>query len=266
VSASLPVRSDISGQLERLNADLQTILRSNLRGVYLHGSLAMDCFNPGLSDLDLLVRVRNGLSPDDERRLIELFMEVSGKPSPVEVSVLSDADLFPWRYPTPYSMHFSEDWRSRLECGQGQPDDRRDPDLAAHITVLRTRGIVLSGEEIASMFPEVPADDYLDSLLRDVDWARERASIQPVYAVLNLPRVLRFLTDGAVISKCEAGEWAMGQVQVPCDDQPVLDAALRYYRGESESFECDPEDVRRCVTRLEAAIQQRVRSHGQGKA
>ena len=256
MAESLPVPSDVRWQLERLVSSLQSILRSSFRGIYLHGSLAMDCFNPALSDIDLLVRVRRELVPDDERRLIELLLELSSHPAPIELSVLSDADLFPWRYPTPYTMHFSEDWRARFEHGHGQPLDRLDPDLAAHITVLRARGVVLSGEEVESVFPEVPASDYLDSLLRDVSWARERISSQPVYAVLNLPRVLRYLIDGSVILKREAGEWALGRVSG--EDRSVLDAALRYYRGDSDSFACSSEDVRRYLVRIEADIEQRL--------
>jgi hypothetical protein len=36
-----------------LLATLQDILKENLVGMYLHGSLAMDCFNPARSDIDL---------------------------------------------------------------------------------------------------------------------------------------------------------------------------------------------------------------------
>ncbi|TVR76230.1 MAG: DUF4111 domain-containing protein [Sphaerobacteraceae bacterium] len=255
---SLPVPSNVRLQLERLVSGFQTILQSNLRGVYLHGSLAMDCFNPALSDIDLLVRVRGELAPDDERRLIALLLEISSHPAPIELSVLSDADLSPWRYPTPYTMHFSEDWRASSDHGHGQPADRLDPDLAAHITVLRARGVLLSGEEIESVFPEVPASDFVDSLLRDVSWARQRISSQPVYAVLNLPRVLRYLIDGSVISKREAGEWALGRMSGG-EDRSVLDAALRYYRGDADSFQRSTEEVHRYLVRIEADIEQRLR-------
>jgi predicted nucleotidyltransferase len=247
----------VDRQLERLTTELPVILGSRLRGIYLHGSLAMGCFNPELSDIDLLVRVRDEPSADEEQRIVELLLGVSGDPAPIELSVLSDADLVPWRYPTPYRLHFSEEWREWLESGGGQPDDRLDPDLAAHITVLRFRGETLYGEELSAVFPRVPAADYLDSLLRDVAWARERMSSQPLYAVLNLPRVLRYVTDGAVISKREAGEWALGQISG--EDRTVLEAALHHYRGESDSFSCTVGDVRRYVARLEAAIETRLR-------
>ncbi|WP_245585925.1 nucleotidyltransferase domain-containing protein [Paenibacillus pinihumi] len=39
-------------------------LGSNLAGIYVHGSVAMGCFNPEKSDLDLLVVVYKKLSRD----------------------------------------------------------------------------------------------------------------------------------------------------------------------------------------------------------
>ena len=37
------------------------ILRENIVGVYLHGSLAMGCFNPKRSDTDLIIVVNEPL-------------------------------------------------------------------------------------------------------------------------------------------------------------------------------------------------------------
>ncbi|HJW82735.1 MAG TPA: hypothetical protein VJ754_00380, partial [Anaerolineae bacterium] len=42
-------------QVDDLLAGLHTILGENLVGVYLHGSLALGCFNPAQSGVDLLV-------------------------------------------------------------------------------------------------------------------------------------------------------------------------------------------------------------------
>ena len=43
--------------LERFTAMSRRIFGGNLLGVYLHGSLAMGCFNPKKSDLDLLLEI-----------------------------------------------------------------------------------------------------------------------------------------------------------------------------------------------------------------
>ena len=43
-----------------------------------------------------------------------------------------------------------------------------DYDLAAHITVIRQVGICLCGKPIAAVFEQVPRENYLDSICRDV--------------------------------------------------------------------------------------------------
>ncbi|MHB8576551.1 MAG: DUF4111 domain-containing protein, partial [Dehalococcoidia bacterium] len=110
---------------------------------------------------------------------------------------------------------------------------RTDPDLAAHITVLRQRGLALRGPPIAEVFPVVPAADYVASILADVTEAAGQIDIHPTYAVLNLCRVLQYLLDGAISSKDEAGVWAAGFL--PARVRRVVSAALAAYRdGEAE--------------------------------
>jgi predicted nucleotidyltransferase len=235
-------------QIDTLLSGFRDLLGDNLTGVYLHGSLAMGCFNPDLSDIDLLIRVREPLDQSTGYRIVSLLLDLSGKPSPIELSVLSDADLFPWRYPTPYTLHFSEDWRQRFEAGEDQPAERLDPDLAAHITALHARGLALLGPPVSEVFPQVPEADYLDSILRDYEWALARLDQNPVYAVLNMARVLHYLTDGAIASKLEAGAWALDIL--PEGGHPVVLAAVRYCQGECDRFDAAQDDIARYASEV----------------
>lgn len=45
----------------------KNILYDNLIGIYLHGSLAMGCYNEKISDIDLLVVVKNDVSRETKR-------------------------------------------------------------------------------------------------------------------------------------------------------------------------------------------------------
>jgi streptomycin 3"-adenylyltransferase len=47
----------VDEQVDRLVAGFRDILGDNLHGIYLHGSLALGCFNPARSDIDVLVVV-----------------------------------------------------------------------------------------------------------------------------------------------------------------------------------------------------------------
>ena len=76
-----------------------------------------------------------------------------------------------------------------------------DKDLAAHFTVINHYGIVLWGEKIEDVFSEVPKQDYADSIYCDIENAQKDILNDPVYIVLNLCRVLAFLTDSSCLSK-----------------------------------------------------------------
>src|SRR3712207_2262445 len=89
-------------QVEQCADRLGRLLGANLVGIYLHGSLAMGCFNPRRSDIDLLVVTRRALRVETRRRAAELLLRCSLAPRPIEISLLRERDLRPWRYPTPY--------------------------------------------------------------------------------------------------------------------------------------------------------------------
>jgi predicted nucleotidyltransferase len=47
---------EVAGQITAFVLSVSRILSGNLRGVYLHGSLALGCFNAAESDVDTLTR------------------------------------------------------------------------------------------------------------------------------------------------------------------------------------------------------------------
>lgn len=44
--------------LNKIVGSYKDILKDNLVGIYIHGSLAMNCFNPKSSDIDFLVVIK----------------------------------------------------------------------------------------------------------------------------------------------------------------------------------------------------------------
>jgi predicted nucleotidyltransferase len=226
-TAPEPVRS----QIKRFVRDSRAILGDNLVGIYLHGSLAMGCFNPERSDIDLLVVTHRSMSPETKRLTAGLMLAQSGAPRPLEVSWVLESELKHWRQPFPYDLHFSEGWRKRFEANLNRldwemwgSDAKFDPDLAAHFTILLRRGgVVLFGPPVPQIFPVVPTSDYIDALLFDFEEARDEIVKNPVYGVLNLLRVFWYLRDGQISSKEEAGRW--GAKVLPDQELRALAAA-----------------------------------------
>ena len=229
--APLAVRTQVEG----LRDTVATLLGSNLTGMYLHGSLAMGCFNPDRSDLDLLVTTERPLRREHKCALALAIADRSNAPRPVQLSVLAWEDVNPWRHPAPYQFYYSETWRVREQRGGTWltwPDgvSGTDPDLAAHIATTRARGIVLTGRPIDAVLPQVPEADYRAAILEDARWRMERIAANPVHLILNLCRVYHVLRDGGVDSKEEGGRWALGVLRSP--ERALVRQALAVYRGE----------------------------------
>lgn len=223
-------------QVDAIVQALRQCAGAHLIGVYLHGSLAMGCFAPCASDIDLLAVTDLPLTLHDKVGLARLLPGLSLQPHPIEISLLSMDDLQPWRYPTPFDLHYSESWRQSfaddLASGAWQSWNgvrRSDEDLAAHITVLRARGRCLWGSPIGEVFPPVPYRDYVDSIQRDITWSLNRPTEQPGYAILNLCRTWAYLRTGEVRSKAEGGEWAL--MRLAENLRPALRAVLAGYAG-----------------------------------
>ena len=168
--------------LERFTTMSRRIFGDNLLGVYLHGSLAMGCFNPRKSDIDLMLVVDK--EPSDEEKLAFMqqvaAMNEEAPAKGLELSIVTRAAVNPFRYPTPFVLHFSPmhlDWFRRDPNGYVQRMKGEDPDLAAHCTILLQYGKVLYGAPIPEIFGEVPKASYLDSIWQDVSGAEGRNGV-----------------------------------------------------------------------------------------
>lgn len=103
--------SNVKNQINRLAEIVKTAPGVLPAGIYLHGSLAMGCFNPERSDLDILVVTENPMALNAKRFLIEKLLALSTQPCPIEISFLCKSNLSPWQFPTPFDLHYSEMWR-----------------------------------------------------------------------------------------------------------------------------------------------------------
>lgn len=241
VAAPLEVRQ----QLDHFTRSLCEIEGDHLIGVYLHGSLALGCYQPGRSDLDLLVLVDEPPAPSQQRAWAQQLLSSSGAPAPIEISFLHRSQYSPWRHPAPFSFHFSEEWRERTEqalqttpCPDWHWQPATDPDLAAHLTVTRQRGLRLAGAPVVEALPALPWSDYLDSIGADLAWASARAADNPVYLALNACRVLAAVEGGLVLSKIEGVHWA--RAQLPAELAAVAAQAAAIYTGAAATAQGEP--------------------------
>lgn len=148
----------------------------------------------------------------------------------LEFHVLLLADTTHFTDPLPFDFHFSETHLSEYAFN---PDKYiktmhgKDPDLAAHITILNHYGQELIGKPIEEVFSDVPSADYWHSITADVNDANQEILIHPMYIVLNLCRVLAYKQDHLTVSKLAGGEW--GLKCLPEKYHFIIQAALARY-------------------------------------
>jgi Domain of unknown function (DUF4111) len=229
----------VQKQLESLLSGLRAVLADDLLGLYLHGSLVLGCFNPRRSDIDVIAVTRRAVTDEERVLLGELMLHTSGQragprpPCPLELSMLIEAQLRPWRYPTPFDFHYGESQRRRFSDGDFKPLWPEDHDLAAHVTVLREAGLALHGPAVEEVFPVVPESDYFDSLVRDLASCRQRGLA--LYAFLSASRIWATLAERRMHSKLSGSLWALDHA--PTEFRPLISRALAVYRGESDDDE-----------------------------
>ncbi|MCI5648313.1 MAG: aminoglycoside adenylyltransferase domain-containing protein [Fusicatenibacter sp.] len=221
---------DLIGEFTRRTRE---ILGENLTGVYLHGSLAMGCFNPKKSDIDLLTVVKHEIPGEVKRQYMDLVVEMNGQAPEkgIELSVVQESVCRPFVYPTPFELHFSITHLLWYQTDPGDYIERMkgtDKDLAAHFTILLHRGKTLYGKEIREVFSEVEKSSYFDSIWCDIENAETEIMDHPMYLTLNLCRVLAYGKEERILSKEEGGKW--GLKNLPEKYRNLVMSALNEYR------------------------------------
>lgn len=219
--------------LNRLCSAYEAALADNFVGLYVHGSYAMGCFNPKKSDLDYILVCRD--EPDDgvKRRILDAtadgmaFAPAKG----LEMHLMTLADCRSYRHPPYFATHYSPAHTASYAAdpeGYVARMKGRDLDLAAHMTVMNSRGLCWKGPGIAEIFGPVPREAYLESILEDAGWSEGDC----MYHVLNRCRILAYLTDGQVLAKEEGALWALDHLEEEL--LPPVREALACYEGDRE--------------------------------
>lgn len=233
-------KEDLSGMrnmfyqklMDEFVAVTKEIIGERLTGIYLHGSLAMGCFNPEKSDIDLIVIIEDDISDSQKMEFMKLVVGLNQQAPAkgLEISIVKRSYCKPFVYPTPFELHFSPmhlQWFSDNPQNYVENMRGEDKDLAAHVTIINKYGIVLCGEARDKVFADVPQENFVDSICSDMETAEEDIIEQPIYIILNLCRVLAFLKEGRYLSKEQAGKW--GLEYLPSNYHPLISEALTCY-------------------------------------
>lgn len=238
----------VKNQINNINDALKSILADDLTGVYLHGSMVLDSFHEKTSDLDILGVVDKPLSMQKRLEIASALISLNRKPCPIEISLIAKEHLMPWQYPTPCQFHLSEYWIPQYQQFASEKDHTHwlltdnftDSDIACHAKLTRQSGICLYGTEINELFPEVPENQFWESISYDVS-NFDVVSDNKVYAILSLCRVWSYYKTGKIMSKYEAA--ILGLNILPSAFHSLLMNALHDKYGFYEKAFCTNEDA-----------------------
>jgi hypothetical protein len=201
---------------------------SQLVGVYLHGSAVLGGFDARRSDVDILVVCDGPMTSTQQSAAAEALSE-QHLPCPGRGLELSIVTLQVAQHPVAepaFELHLTT-----------APEDTRvidghqlggDPDLVLHFAVCRRGGRLMGpGLPPAEVFGPVADGLVFAQLATELHWSAEHAPGE--YAVLNACRAWRFAVDGALVSKVDGGEWALGRIPGP--DRELVKIALDKQRS-----------------------------------
>lgn len=177
--------------LDQIAALFKEELKENLTGIYLHGSLAMGCFNPLKSDVDFLVVVKDKLTAVNHSNIAKIALSLHDEMSDasnergVEFTIILETYLNAFVYPTPFEFHYSDYHREKYRADENYLcGGFEDKDLASQIVVAYERGIALYGEPLSELYEPVDSQYYLDSILNDVEGCAAEIVDNPLRTLL----------------------------------------------------------------------------------
>ncbi|HXT34307.1 MAG TPA: nucleotidyltransferase domain-containing protein [Chloroflexota bacterium] len=103
-------------QITEVLALVREVLGPDVLGAYLHGAAVLGGLRPR-SDIDILVVSRRPTTHEEKRRLVERLLVISranppGPRRPVELTIVVQSHVRPWRYPPSFDFQYG-DWLRR---------------------------------------------------------------------------------------------------------------------------------------------------------
>ncbi|MGW3137967.1 aminoglycoside adenylyltransferase family protein [Streptomyces sp. NPDC001139] len=197
-------------------------------GSYLHGSSVLGGLRPA-SDLDVLVVSRRRMDGRARRRLLHGALRVSGSGTtlrPVELTVVVQSEVRPWRYPPTCDFLFGEWLREEYEAGK-IPLPEPMPDLALLIAATSAGDHPLTGPHPARILDPVPRADLVRASLAGIPGLLDDLHDDTRNVLLTLARIWTTVATGEIRSKNAAADWALARL--PPEHRAVLEHARDLY-------------------------------------
>ncbi len=214
------------------------ILGEDLLGLYVYGSLLMGGLQK-FSDIDLFAISNRETTLEEKEQFEKALLKISGiygvskDLKPIELTIVTKANVKPWHYPPKFDFLYGDWLRADFEVGTIEPwPTKVHPNLALVITQLLLSNKIVYGSNPKNLLDPVPYKDFIhattseiDSLLNDIDWDTRNV-------LLTLARIWSTVETDSIRSKADAASWAIEKL--PEAYSPVLMRAKAILLGQQE--------------------------------
>lgn len=224
-----------AAQTERVLRLVREVLGHDALGAYEHGSAVLGGVQP-TSDIDILVITGRLATLVEKRQLVEGLMAISAPfppPGPercVELTVVAQAQVRPWRYPPSFDLQYGEWLRKRFERGDSLPLQAAvNADLTILLTIVLLGDQPLFGPPPGALLDPVLMEDCINAMVSDIDVFMDEFEGDTRNILLRLARIWQTVVTGSIDRKDRAAEWA--QERLPPDYQQLMERARAMYLG-----------------------------------
>jgi aminoglycoside adenylyltransferase-like protein len=251
-NVSVP-RPEVTAFGDQVAAVLARLLGSEVVGVYFVGSVALDGFIPGESDIDIAAVAESALTTIQRQQVAAAIVELSA------ACPTRGLEFTLYRRDIAGSPPAGADFEVNANGGPRMP-------IVVHLDASAERGfwyvldraiayrsgLVISGAPARSVFADASRSTLLQALYQSMSWHRihEKATL---YSVLNACRAWRFVELDVLGSKLEGADWARAR----WPDTDVIDASVALRRGEDAAL--DEAAVDRLLESVEVRLREAVR-------
>ena len=228
-------RTAAAAQTARVLQLVKRILGHDVLGAYQHGSAVLGGMQP-TSDIDILVITGRLATLVEKRQLVDGLMAISAPFPPlgpercVELTVVAQAQVQPWRYPPSFDLQYGEWLRKRFEHGDNLPLQAAvNADLTILLTIVLLGDQPLFGPPPGQLLDPVLMEDCMKAMTDDIDGLMDEFEGDTRNILLTLARIWQTVVTGIIDRKDRAAAWA--QERLPSEHQQLMARARAMYLG-----------------------------------